>query len=365
MNIVLLVDSLHSIAAGSERQIYKLAEGLVAAKQHVEIVVLRHTDFTRSQPRLPCPLSSLEITSLSSWQALKKLRAFKRTLKNNHTDVLHAWFPDASLVAPLLLKFKSLKIITSRRDIGLIYQNKPLWLFRLARFTTTAIICNSEAVKRNVLQQERLNAQHAVTIYNGLENYSATGQDQQIYTHESSLKLILVANIKPVKRTLDAVKALRQLQQQGIMAELALVGEAQDKHYLADIKRYLKEHNLNQLVHFIGQVEEPRRLLAQADIGLLVSASEGLSNTLMEYMQQGLPSIASAVGGNPELIVHEKNGLLFNAGDITSLVQAIFYLHEHPQQAKSFALSAAEKINNQFSIDAMISQHLLLYRGNN
>ena len=364
MKIVLFADSLHSIAAGSERQIFKLAEGLVASGHQVRLILLRHTVFTSSNAfSFPCDVVSLGITSLLSWHACVNLWKLRQKLLKENIDVVHAYFPDACIVAPLFFRSRNLHLITSRRDMGLIYQGKPAWIFRILAHRTDQIVSNSSAVARLIVKCEGLKASQSRVIYNGIEDFEYNPLEicEQIFTQTDSLKLIFVANIKPVKRTLDAVKAVQQLVANGVSVELALVGEKQDKIYVTQIESFIKQHQLTPYVHWLGQVNEPRRLLNQADIGLLISDSEGLSNTIMEYMQAGLPVIATDVGGNPELVTHKHNGILITKGDIPELVAAIQTLGNDEALRHEYGANAQHRIQQQFSIAAMIDHHERLY----
>lgn len=364
MNIVLLVDSLHSIAAGSERQIYKLAEGLSNAGHQLRLILLRHTEFTRSEFSFPCEVSALNITSIRNIKAVKTMRALSQQLREEHVDVVHAYFPDACLLAPLFLKSSSLRIVTSRRDMGLIYRGKPALLYRMLGRRTDLVISNSVAVAKHVAKKEGVTPLKTRVIYNGIENFFApeSASTDAIFKHPDSIKLILVANIKPVKRTLDAVMAVQQLIAQGKNVELALAGEEQDLEYTRKIDAFIQAHgNLAPHIHRLGQVKEPRRLLKQAHIGLLISESEGLSNTIMEYMQAGLPVIATEVGGNPELVFHKHTGLLIERGNIEQLTTAILELSNNPAVMNSYGENGKTRISNEFSIDSMVKQHVQAY----
>ncbi|WP_341936717.1 glycosyltransferase [Marinimicrobium sp. C2-29] len=363
MNIVFLVDSLHSIAAGSERQIYKLVEGLVSSNHQVKLVLLRHTAFTRGGFDFPCPVECVEVTRIASLSAARKMLALRKRLKGQSVDLVHAYFPDSCLLAPLYLKSQRLKVFTSRRDMGLIYKGKPAALYRLLRHRTDGVISNSRAVAALVRRKEHLSAHASFVAYNGIEPYEtgSEGDGTPIYRSPESIKLILVANIKPVKRTLDAVKAVGRLMEKGHSAELALVGEPQDKEYVEQIKAYIAEFGLERAIHWLGQVREPRRLLRQADVGLLISESEGLSNTLMEYMQAGLPAVASNVGGNPELVEDGVTGKLIAKGQVEELVSTISDLASDGDLKKAMGEAGKRKIAEQFSITAMVRHHEDVY----
>lgn len=359
MNIVLLADSLHSIAAGSERQIYKLAEGLINSGHLVRLMLLRDTKFTLGQQfSFPCAVQVLGITSLLSLNAVQIIRQLRDQLTNEHTDVVHAYFPDSCLLAPLFLGSSTYKVITSRRDMGLIYKGKPAWLFRMLAHRVDLVISNSSAVAQFVAKKEGINLDKSCVIYNGIEDYAGNlPQTETVFRHLDSIKLMLVANVKPVKRTLDAVIAVEKLIASGHSVELALAGEKQDKAYVAHIEDYILQNKLTDYIYWLGQIEEPRRLLNQADIGLLISESEGLSNTIMEYMQAGLPVIATAVGGNPELITDEFNGVLIERGDVDSLVKAILGLSQDEIQRRRYGDNGKQRIYQDFSIPSMITKH--------
>lgn len=363
VKIVLLTDSLHSIAAGSERQIFKLAEGLTRAGHQVQLILLRHTEFTQTGFEFPCPVRVLHITSIASPHAVKVMLNLRKELLAEQVNVVHAYFPDACLLAPLFLKSKRLRLITSRRDMGLIYEGKPAWLFRALAPRSDLVISNSSAVSAFISEKEGLKPHQNRVIYNGIEDFTPDQHAEvpAIFTKSNSIKLILVANIKPVKRTLDAVAAVNQLIKAGHAVELALAGERQHQEYVKQIEDYIEAAGIASSIHWLGQINEPRRLLRQADIGLLISQSEGLSNTIMEYMQAGLPVIATDVGGNPELVFHEVNGLLIERGNIEQLAEAILRLSAAPELRQQYGKAGAARIDNEFSLTAMVNHHLSAY----
>jgi L-malate glycosyltransferase len=363
VNIVLLIDSLHSIAAGSERQIYKLAEGLTSTGHDVRVILLRHSSFTSNPVNFPCKIECIHVQSIASFDAVKKMLALRKQLISENVEVVHAYFPDSCLLAPLFLKTKTNRIVTSRRDMGLMYLGKPAWLYRQLRHRTDTVISNSLAVAQLAQATELLTSQQNKVIYNGLEDYQHNTQERaNIYQREDSIKLILVANVKLIKRTLDAIQAVHQLITQGQDIELALAGELREKDYVQEVQGYIAKHRLSHSVHMLGQISEPRGILNQADIGLLVSESEGFSNTIMEYMQAGLPVIATNVGGNPELVAHNVNGFLIEKGDTQQLSASILQLAQDAQLRESFSNAGKKRIIEEFTIAAMIKKHEAIYQ---
>jgi len=97
------------------------------------------------------------------------------------------------------------------------------------------------------------------------------------------------------------------------------------------------------------------QFLRSLDVFVLPSLNEGISNTILEAMAVGLPVVASAVGGTPELIRHEENGLLVAAQDYPALINALArYLCDPELRAKHGDLSR-QIIRKNFSIPSMVA----------
>jgi glycosyltransferase involved in cell wall biosynthesis len=101
--------------------------------------------------------------------------------------------------------------------------------------------------------------------------------------------------------------------------------------------------------------------LAGLDIFVLASRSEGLSITLLEAGCAGLPLIASATGGIPEIVRDGKTGILVPSEDELSLAEAIIFLIEDPKKRKHLGDEAAGDIRKRFSEDDMLKETEKVY----
>jgi glycosyltransferase involved in cell wall biosynthesis len=108
--------------------------------------------------------------------------------------------------------------------------------------------------------------------------------------------------------------------------------------------------------------ERKRQALATATIFVLPSYVEGMPMALLEAMSLGLPVIATPVGGVPEMITHEVNGLLVAAGDIEGLAAAIGRLMSDSQLRERLGQAARETIATRFSLAAAVERLLEIYR---
>ena len=120
-----------------------------------------------------------------------------------------------------------------------------------------------------------------------------------------------------------------------------------------EVEQLAADLGLAGRVHFLGQRPDVPDLLAALDIFVLPSHSEGVSLALLEAMGMGLPVIATAVGGLPEVVRHEKNGLLIPARDPEALAQALARLLAEPDLAGKLGENARKDVAENFSLERL------------
>ena len=132
----------------------------------------------------------------------------------------------------------------------------------------------------------------------------------------------------------------------------------------ASLKQRADALGITSNVDFAGYRTDIERMLADADIGVLPSTVEGLSNTLLECMASGLPMIASRVSGSEDLVHTGVNGWLFEPGDRDGLVDCLIDAAELPLQRRlEFGAQARATIERHASLDSVLERILALYRG--
>ena len=110
-------------------------------------------------------------------------------------------------------------------------------------------------------------------------------------------------------------------------------------------------------IQFLGRRSDIDDLLSAADFFVLPSDIEGLPMAILEAMAHGLPIVASNVGGIPEIIDDEREGLLFPAGDATALAFAIRRLASDPFLRRRLGDAARQRVSAQFSLNAMVRKY--------
>ena len=119
--------------------------------------------------------------------------------------------------------------------------------------------------------------------------------------------------------------------------------------------------NANGRVNFLGWRSDIDEIMPLFDIFVLPSLNEGMGRVLVEAMAAGKPIVASNVGGIPDLVEHDRNGLLVPPGDEKALAASIKQLINDPEKAKLMGQRGRKRCN-QFSVEAMVAKIDNLYQ---
>jgi glycosyltransferase involved in cell wall biosynthesis len=155
-----------------------------------------------------------------------------------------------------------------------------------------------------------------------------------------------------IEASADAIRVIPSLQ-------IIVAGEGPSKEHLVQKTAAL---GLNDKVHFLGLRKDVSDLLAATDLYICSSDREGISLSILEAMAAERPVIATAVGGNLELIQHDETGLLIKKGDRDALVQAILSLSLDAQARSRLGQQARQSIEANFSLNRMLLDYDHLYQ---
>jgi len=199
-------------------------------------------------------------------------------------------------------------------------------------------------------------------IHNGVEltatNVGAATRGGPAATGRS-IRLLFASRVVEIKGAHTAVAALADLMQERpeIDWRLSVVGDATDKAYIASLYELAAARGCMDNVEYVGRVspENLPRVFAQHDVFLFPSLYEPFSLTLIHAMASGIPVVASAIGGNLEIVQEGKTGLLFPKGDSKQMAAAVLRLLETPNLAGKVGQEGATKAR-QFSIERMVSE---------
>jgi len=157
---------------------------------------------------------------------------------------------------------------------------------------------------------------------------------------------------------IGAFKRLRE-NNPAIRSTLVIVGEGPERERLGTAAQSC---GFDQHVVFAGQIGELGSFYTAADVFVLPSPSEGSPYVLLEAMPAKVPSVATAVGGVPEMVEDEESALLVPARDPRAMAQAILRVLTEPELARKLTANAAELVATRFAPETQIRSLVKFYR---
>jgi glycosyltransferase involved in cell wall biosynthesis len=138
-------------------------------------------------------------------------------------------------------------------------------------------------------------------------------------------------------------------------------GDQRDGSMGRRLEELARELGVAGQVHFLGDRADVAPLLRDFTVAVLPSRQEGLGLALIESMAAGVPSVATPVGGLPELVVDGETGLLVEPESPPSLAEAVNGLLEDPARAGRLAAAGQEHVRSSFSLESMVAGTLAAY----
>lgn len=175
---------------------------------------------------------------------------------------------------------------------------------------------------------------------------------------EEEVVLIMVARFHKGKGHPILLHAMRQLVDRGATPKLICLGEGEEE---GDVRRLADELDLIEHIRIEGYQQNVARWLQAADINVLPTYYEGLPLTLLEAMASGLPTVASKVGGIPEILQEGVSGCLIQPGDPGKLADALYCLISQPGLRSRMGLAAYSCVSGSFSLDKQVRSTERLY----
>lgn len=168
--------------------------------------------------------------------------------------------------------------------------------------------------------------------------------------------ILFVGSVVKRKGFDTLVKALSIIHEKNISFKLIVVGPNNNKclevnnHYLANLNTEIYSMGIEQNIIYTGEVDNVFPYYNICDIFVLPSLAEGMPNVLIEAMGTGCACIGTNIPGIQDVINHQVNGLLFNAGDANDLANQICLLIDKVELRNKLAMSAKTTIVNKFNI---------------
>lgn len=295
---------------------------------------------------------------------LGAVRRLRRYVREAGIDVVHshnytAWF----YVTLATLGLGVRRIHTEHSKV------KPLWRRRvlerqLARLSH-GVVAVSNDVADNLCGQIGIPRRRVTVVPNGvdLQRYrpdAALRQDmrRQLAADEGDVLVGIVARLVPVKAHDVLLAAFAQVHAEFPRARLVLAGDGPCREAL---QQQCRELGLDGPVHFLGEVRDTPRVLNALDVYVLSSHSEGMNLTMLEAMGCGLPIVATAVGGNVQVVREGGTGLLVPPADPAGLARALSRLVADAGLRRRLGVAGRQLAESDYSQAGTLARYQALF----
>jgi sugar transferase (PEP-CTERM/EpsH1 system associated) len=348
-------------AGGMELGVVKLVNNLTSGRVDSSICSTRPAGSIRSLVSATVAIFELERRTGNDPALVWRLyRLFRR----ERPDIVHthAW---GTLLEGLVAARAARVPVVIHGEHGTL-QARPhqIALQRWGWAAADRMLTVSSRLADHLAQVARFPRERIRTIRNGvdLSRFGRVNRDdarQTLGIAAGSHVVATIGRLVPVKDHMMLLDALAVVNKQHCHdVQLLIAGDGPLKAALAARAASL---GIESCVHLLGHRPDVENVLAAADVFVLSSASEGLSNTILEAMAAGLPVVATRVGGADEMVEDGTTGLLVTPGSATELAAALSVVLHDPARRHTMGVAGRARAEHEFSLEAMVSRYEEMY----
>ena len=302
------------------------------------------------------PLSRQKRGAILPWRHLASY------IRRERVDVIHAHMFGSNLWGTIIGRLTRVPIVIAHEHTW-SFEGEPLrrLLDRelIARWSD-AFIAVSRTDRRKMVEIERIPPERIRFIPNGIAGRTPTpGHDLRAELGIGSGPLVGAVGALRAQKAYDVlICAAAHLRKAHPDLHMLIAGEGPERPRLQALVREL---GLNDVIVMPGRRLDVPEMLAELDVAVCASHFEGSPLAVMEYMEAGLPIVATKVGGIPDLIEDGVHGLLVEPGEPDGLAAAIHDLLNDRIRASALGARARERRRREFDLDVMVGNVEALY----
>lgn len=335
---------------GAERVVVDLANRIDKKKYRSTIIL-----FSYDHP-LQSTLAETEIIVVQKKGklSLSFIGDLTRTLRRLKPDLVHTHLFGADVWGRYAARRLSLPIITTEHNInkqeGILKHLAKRWL----RKSSMRYIAISDAVAGYMKYAYGIPPKQITVIYNGISVKQFEKLPAPTWKHP--LRFLIIGRLTKQKGHNMALHALAKMRQ--FDWKLTIVGDGEERRY---IERTVRQLRLEDRVTMLPSTTNTSAVYTAHDIVLVPSLWEGLGLVVMEAMAAGRLVIAAKTGGIPELIQDKHTGVLFDAGDVSSLRTEMGWCMHSLDHAAAIAEQGQHHAVGNFDVSRMVRAYEAVY----
>lgn len=364
-------------SGGTEGQVLNLIRSLDRQQFDLRFACLRKCgDILNDFEDLNIPIAEFKIKNLFRPQTFLQQIRFAAHLRTQGIQIVHSYnFYSNMFAIPAARLAGTPLVLASIRDRGVYLSPAQKIAQRYVCRLADKILVNADSI-RDWLLEDGYQEEKIVVIKNGIDLSLYQSKEANLPLRQefgipfSAPIVVMLSRLNAQKGVAEFIRAAALLNESHPETYFLIVGAkrqyeggvfSEDMQYLLELQNLAQELGVADRVVFTGHRTDTMEILTEAAISVLPSHSEGLSNTLLESMAAGTPTVATDVGGNPELVKDQVNGLLVPVNSPPDLARAIGTILGNPELAKHFGEQAKIMATDNFSLEKMARDTQSLY----
>ena len=361
-HLLFLTDILEGMG-GAERNLVLLAQYFRERGAQVTVLCLKGGEVSDILKKDGFSVHIFNLGKILSFRGLRGIWKIRSLIRREKVSAVMTYHLSSDIIGACIAIITRTPVISSRRDLGFQLTAKHNLFYRLCNRQYTAITAVSAAAKDVVVNTQGVDPSRMTVIHNGVapEFFSSPKSGKEdYYIEDNKIKICCLANIRPIKGhdfLLESIGLLKENNSDFYFYFIGLFDK--DDSYYQDLQRKIRDLNLEDHVRFTGGIpgNEVFGFLRKMDISVLASLSEGMPNTLLESMAAGLPVVATAVGGNVEVVKHGETGYLVPVKDVGEFANRLLLLLENPMKRQEMAQKARKRFEKKFFVEIMTDRY--------
>jgi glycosyltransferase involved in cell wall biosynthesis len=355
MKILYIIESLKS--GGKERRLLELIDGLKKDKNFTcAIIILNDQIHYKKAHQNGCEIFTIKKDNYFSisMQIFNICKTFRPT-------IIHSWAANTTVYSLFAIKIFRSKLIDSSISTA------PLEVKKKSKINLINQIIFKFADMINANSQAGLNSYYAppnksAFIHNGfnfdrIKNIDSAAEIRKKFSVTTEKVTAMVASFSEKKDYATYIKAALQILENNNDVTFLCIGAGNASKYQTFVPLKYAEK-----IKFLGKQNDVEFIMNICDFTVLSTYTEGISNSIMESMALGIPVIATDGGGTPEIIIDGENGILIPPKSPQILAEKMTDLLNNSEKVEYLGKNAIRQIKENFSIDKMIDEFILLYK---
>jgi len=369
LRLLVMTDTAILGPGGSERFLRNLLGRLPRADYAVDVLQLSPPPARRVGELDGAAVTLLHrpVDAVYGPRGLSAYAFVRRRVARGDYDIVQSQHEKSDLLCSLLPRTAGVRRVSNRRDMGFNKSERVRALLRRTNARFDRIVAPSRCILDALIVEENALADRCVAIPNGVDTERFRPADAAARARlradlgfaDGDCLIGCVASFTPVKRHDILVDAFARMRRACPAARLLLVGEGPLR---AAIEARIAAAGLGDGVRLLGPRADVEAILPALDLFALASSTEGLSNAILEAQACGVAVVATAVGGNGDIVASGVSGLLVPPGDADALAAALAGLARDPARRAALAAAARRQVEQTHSLAAMTAAYDTLYR---